>query len=99
MRRDTLEKYTCLRRSTGCSTVASRHRSRALRWACDNGSPVRLAEQQVDSRKAQGVSRKIDIHAETCVVVRATHRDLRQRRAEPPLRAIVRGTEEAALRR
>src|SRR5207245_7927097 len=70
-----------------------RHRGRALRWACDNGSPVRLAEQQVDSRKAQGVSRKIDIHAETCLVVRATHRDLRQRHAEPPLRAIVRGAE------
>src|SRR2546429_3186541 len=28
MRRDTLEKYTCLRRSTGCSTVASRNRRR-----------------------------------------------------------------------
>src|SRR2546428_10280362 len=28
MRLDTLEKYTCLRRSTGCSTVASRNRSR-----------------------------------------------------------------------
>src|SRR6267378_999763 len=28
MRRDTLEKYTCLRRSTGCWTVASRNRRR-----------------------------------------------------------------------
>src|SRR5437870_6682766 len=37
-----------------------RYRGRALRCARDNGSPVRLAEQQIDSRKPGGVRREID---------------------------------------
>src|SRR5213592_2558935 len=43
-----------------------RHCGRARRWTCDNGSPMRLAEQQIDSRKAQAVSGEIDVEAEPC---------------------------------
>src|SRR5947199_4224328 len=45
------------------------HCGRARRWTCDNGSPMRLAEQQFDRRKPQGVSRKVDVEAEPCLVV------------------------------
>src|SRR5213594_1016842 len=74
-----------------------RHCGRALRWTCENGSPVRFAEQQIDSRKASAVSGEIDVEAESCLVVRPAHRDFRQRDAEPTLRAIVRGAEQAAF--
>src|SRR2546422_2132485 len=30
-----------------------RHCGRALRWTCENGSPMRFAEQQIDSRRSE----------------------------------------------
>src|SRR2546426_3274472 len=47
-----------------------RHGGRALRWACDNGSPLRLAEQQIDSPQAEAVSGEIYVEAEAPLVVR-----------------------------
>src|SRR2546422_10620127 len=41
-----------------------RHGSRALRRACDNGSPMRLAEQHPNRRKPQSLSRQVDVETE-----------------------------------
>src|SRR5438445_11505870 len=68
-----------------------RHRGRALRWTCDHSSPMRLAEQELDSRKPQAVSRKIDVETEPRLVVRAGHRDPRKRDADAPLPAALPG--------
>src|SRR2546427_5697458 len=42
-----------------------RHGGRALRWACDNGSPHRLAEKQIDNRQAESVSGEIHFDGAT----------------------------------
>src|SRR5437660_1582940 len=71
---------------------------RPLGGAADYRPSVRLAEQQLVSRKAQAVSRKIDIEAEARVLVRSAHRDLREGNAETALRAIVGRVKQAPFR-
>src|SRR5882762_9740179 len=72
---------------------------RALRLTRHDGTPVGFAEQQLVSRKAQAVRREIDVQTEARLVIRTSHRDLRQRNAQAAVRAIVRRPEQAALGR
>src|SRR5437870_12370435 len=58
-----------------------------------------FAEQEIDSRQPQGVSREIEVETESGLLVRTAHGHFSQRDAEAALRAIVRGPEQAALRR
>src|SRR5438093_4029156 len=64
-----------------------RHRGGAVGGAGDDGSPLRLAEQQLDSRQSQAVSGEIDLQAEARLVVRAAYRHLGERDAQAALRS------------
>src|SRR6266550_2354153 len=89
---DPLRRHTQLLRQ-------GRYRGRALRRARDNGSPLRLAEQEIDSRQPQAVRGEIDVETESRLVVRTAHGNFGERDSEAAVRAVVRRLEQAALRR
>src|SRR6266850_3261941 len=67
---------------------------RALGLTRHDGTSVGFAEEQLIGRKSQGVSRKVDVEAQARLVIRPSHRDLRQGDAEAAVRAIVRRAEQ-----
>src|SRR2546430_13126322 len=51
-----------------------------FRSARHDGTPMRFAEQEIDSRQPQGVSRKVDVQTESCLIVGTTHGDRKSTR-------------------